>query len=107
MIHEPLAAGRWHQMTVAEQLGNVGSEYERVVRARQNGNKSRQASALGRYLELLDLTIADPRWNAFRKKELLRLREASCQGLMDGSLDFHKYFFQFALFARKNNLSTG
>ena len=59
--HVALAAGRWHTMTLAEQLGNVGSEVSRAVRAKGQGNEGRMNAALGRALELFDLTAADPR----------------------------------------------
>lgn len=101
--HQGLAAGRWFKMTLAEQLGNVGSEYSRALNwARKDAGRFN--SALTRYLELLDLTINDPRWGTNRKKEFLRLREKSCEELIDGGTDqyFQKYFDQFALLARKN-----
>lgn len=98
--HQDLASGRWFEMTLAEQLGNVGSEYGRALNWLHRDPKRFQL-ALMRYLELLDLTINDPRWNVFRKKELLRLREASCEGFIDNTKpDFQKYFYQFALLAR-------
>ena len=101
--HQELAAGRWFQMTLAEQLGNIGSEYGRAVNWAKK-DAGRFNSALIRYLELLDLTINDPRWGANRKKEFLRLREQSCGELVDGEKDknFQKYFDQFAFLARKN-----
>ena len=100
--HQELAAGRWFQMTLAEQLGNVGSEYSRAVNwAKKDAGLFH--GALTRYLELLDLTINDPRWGSNRKKEFLRLREKSCEELIDGGTqNFQKYFDQFALLARKS-----
>lgn len=86
-------------MTIAEQLGNVGSEYSRIIASLKRNDQSRFNSALERYLELLDLTISDPRWNFYRKRELLRLREISCENFPE---DLQKYFDQFALLARKN-----
>jgi hypothetical protein len=86
----------WRRMTLASQLGNVGSEYSRAV-SNKNRNEARFISAQNRYLELLDLTINDPRWNVFRKRELLRLREISAQ---DFPGDLQKYFDQFAFLAR-------
>jgi hypothetical protein len=32
MHHRDLAAGRWWQLSLAEQLGNIGSEVSRAVR---------------------------------------------------------------------------
>lgn len=84
-------------MTIAEQLGNVGSEYSRIISSRKRSDQERFNSALERYLELLDLTINDPRWDFYRKRELLRLREFSCENFPE---DLQKYFDQFALLAR-------
>jgi hypothetical protein len=97
MQHENLANGRWFTMSIAEQLGNVGSEYSRIVSSRKRNNTARFNSALERYLELLDLTINDPRWGFYRKRELLRLREYSCENFPE---NLQKFFDQFALVAR-------
>ncbi len=88
----------WQTLTIAEQLGNIGSEYSRAI-SNRNTNKARFESAKNRFLELLDMTIIDPRWGFYRKKELLRLREISA---VDFPEDLQKYFDQFALMARKN-----
>ncbi|MBI4049578.1 MAG: hypothetical protein HY395_02055 [Candidatus Doudnabacteria bacterium] len=99
MLHKDLADGRWFTMTIAEQLGNVGSEYSRIISSRKRKDNDRFNSALERYLELLDLTISDPRWDFYRKRELLRLREHSCEDFPE---DLQKYFDRFALLARKH-----
>src|SRR5438132_483737 len=90
---------RWFTLTLADQLGNVGSEYSRILVNRKQNNEQMFNSALARFLELLDLTIRDPRWSVFRKRELLRLREISCEDFPD---NLQKYFDQFAMLARKN-----
>jgi len=41
VYHPELANGRWHPMTIAEQLGNVGSEYERALIWKERGDKDR------------------------------------------------------------------
>lgn len=60
--HTSLAAGRWQQFTLAEQLGHVGSEVSRTRKAQ--GDDNRFWSAATRAFELLDLTIEDPRWQS-------------------------------------------
>ena len=101
--HQELAAGRWSTLSLAEQLGNVGSEVSRA-RAVQ-GNAQRFSSAIARALELLDLTIADPRWRT-RLKEILRAREAIGDASLGGKEygitveDLDRYFYYFALAAR-------
>ncbi|MBI2984996.1 MAG: hypothetical protein HYY50_05240 [Candidatus Kerfeldbacteria bacterium] len=102
--HTSLAAGRWQSMTLAEQLGNVGSE---VYRARRWQTKDRASfqNAFERMLELMDLTITDPRWR--RRGELSRVREVLCDYFMGGNSyrtepdSLQAYFDQFAVVARK------
>jgi hypothetical protein len=105
--HPSLASGRWFTMTLAEQLGNVGSEYERARRWKQQGEQVHFEKAVDRMLELLDLTIADQRWQNHRLKELTRLREVICEEFFgetpDSSIgDLRNYFLYFGLLARKD-----
>lgn len=106
--HNNLAGGRWFSFTLAEQLGNVGSEVERAIKWRKQGNKEYFESAYARMLELLDLTIVDQRWEGPRRKELVRVREALCDSFEDGHQleialsDWPKYFLPFAIFARRH-----
>lgn len=62
-------------MSLLEQLANTGSEVERALSWAAKGNAEYSARAFDRALELLDLTIADPK-NRKRLKEITRLREA-------------------------------
>ncbi len=104
--HPTLAAGRWHTLTLAEQLGNVGSEYERAQRWKASNDKARFELAFARMLELLDLTISDVRWKNHRLKELTRLREVICDELWNEEQELHHprdlkdYFLYFAILAR-------
>lgn len=103
--HESLAAGRWYHFSLAEQLGNIGSEVSRAIRAR--GDEKRFEGAVTRALELFDLTISDPRWR-YRLKELTRAREVFCDAILGSkeygtSLeDLDRYFYYFAFAARAN-----
>ncbi|MGI8837553.1 MAG: hypothetical protein ACR2H4_13080 [Pyrinomonadaceae bacterium] len=104
--HPDLAAGRWFTMTLATQLGNVGSEYERALRWKERCDEVRFEHAFARTLELLDLTIADPRWKNHRLKELTRLREVICDELVSEAREFNhpndlrNYFLYFGILAR-------
>ena len=89
--HKTLAEGRWHTFSLAEQLGNIGSEISRAIKAR--GDAQRYENAITRAFELLYLTIQDKRWFG-RLKELTRIREVLC----DEDLD--RYFYYFAYAAR-------
>ena len=73
--HQELAAGRWRLLSLLEQLANTGSEVERALNWAAKGNASYSTLALERALELLGLTIADPK-NKGRLKEMTRVREA-------------------------------
>ena len=104
--HPDLAAGRWFTLSLAVQLGNVGSEYERALRWKEQGDKDRFEHAFARMLELIDLTIADPRWQNHRLKELTRLREVICDELYSEAPEFvhesdlREYFLYFGILAR-------
>jgi hypothetical protein len=74
-LHSELAAGRWRTFTLVEQLANVGSEVERALNWAAKDQVDYSARALERGLELLELTIADPR-HRHRLRELTRMREA-------------------------------
>lgn len=104
MQHADLARGRWHTLTLAEQLGNVGSEFGRALAARTRGDQSRFENSSARFYELIALTVADPRWRGRRRQELARVKEVSGEALygndQTAAASLEKYFFQFALLAR-------
>jgi hypothetical protein len=105
-LHSDLAAGRWHSMSLMDQLGNAGSEVSRALRARESGNVARERSALRRFLELIDLTIADPRLRG-RRRELCRAREVVCDYFVGDNVyrstpeSLDRYFLAFAKAARR------
>ena len=104
MKHFSLASGDWFELTLVEQLGNVGSEVSRALRW-QDRDEKLFGSAVERALELIDLTLRDSRWR-HRLKEVCRVREVLCDaafgsGTYNTSLeDLNRYFTQFALAAR-------
>ena len=104
--HRDLAAGRWGQLSLAEQLANVGSEVGRMRRWRER-DEGLAAGAFDRALELLDLTLADPRWRG-RLSEIARARELLCDaeaggGSYGSTLEgLDRYFLAFAVSARKS-----
>ena len=106
-IHPGLAAGRWLDLTLAEQLGNIGSDVGRALRASANGDSERSQGALDRALELFDLTLADDRW-ATRRKEIARAREVVCDFLLgdneygSSAETLDAYFVAFAIAARRD-----
>ena len=106
--HVELANGRWHSMSLMEQLGNAGSELSRALRARGSGNAARERSALERFLDLIDLTIADPRLRG-RRKEICRVREVVCDFFLGDNVhrstpdSLNRYFMPFAKAARRES----
>jgi hypothetical protein len=103
-IHKELAAGRWRELTFFEQMANVGSEIGRTINWRDK-NEEYSRLAFERGLELLDLTIADPK-NRTGLKELCRVREVLVDYFMYaneyGSSDklWQNYFYGFNYAAR-------
>src|SRR6266581_7870476 len=106
LIHSSLADGRWFTMSIAEQMANVGSEYERALRWKQRGNASYFQAAFERMLELFDLTIEDQRWRNHRLRELCRVREIVRDQLCSDHPqpwsvpDLKDYFLSFGILAR-------
>jgi len=100
-IHRELAAGRWFDLSLMEQLGHVGSEIERTMHWRDRGNTEYGRRAFERALELLDLTIADPKHRS-RLRELTRLREVLCDSFWfdnqyrSSDKSWRRYFLAFA-----------
>ena len=103
-IHKDLAGGGWRKLSLKEQLGNIGSEVLRTMRA-QNKDKEFFWAAVYRALELFDLTLEDPRWKG-RRLEIARSREVFVDAVFGGkeyksSFDgLVRYFDQFAYAAR-------
>jgi hypothetical protein len=105
MYHHDLAEGKWRELTLMEQMGNIGSEVGRAVRWRGR-NEIHFQKAVDRALELFDLTLADPRWRG-RTREIARAREVFCDAAFLGGeyyttlQDMERYFFPFAVAARR------
>ena len=74
IYHKGLTEKKWFAKNIFEQMANVGSEVGRALNWQGKNPKDSQM-AFERALELLDITVADPK-NKSRLKELLRLREA-------------------------------
>ena len=104
-IHKELAKGRWFQLSLCEQLGNIGSEVSRACRWQKKDEKLYQG-AVERTLELFDLTLADSRWKG-RLREIGRLREVFCDAITGGKeykstlKDIERYLFPFAFLSRR------
>lgn len=109
--HAEAAAGRWGRLTLLEQLANVGSEVGRMRRWRERDQRL-TTGAFERALELLDLTLADPRWRT-RLREIARARELLCDAASGGREygtsveELDRYFLAFAVAARAQRALAG
>lgn len=108
MQHKNLASGRWHELSLCEQMGNIGSEVHRALAAKNKKDEKKFESSILRALELIDLTLGDARLKK-RLKELARAREVLCDvayGRGEYEIKFEdvdRYFFDFACAARNKN----
>lgn len=105
--HKELASGRWKELSLVEQMANIGSEVGRAMRWRQKGNADLAKKATFRALELLDLSLGAGH-SYPRLKELARVREALVDDLLGsnefGSSDalWRSYFDHFNYVAAAN-----
>ncbi len=103
-LHKNLATGRWNELSLMEQLGNIGSEVSRAQNWKDKDKKIFNA-AVDRALELFELTLRDQRWRG-RLKEIGRAREVFCDAILGGKEygstleSLNKYFLDFAMAAR-------
>jgi len=93
---------RWKQLSIFDQMGNIGSEASRTLRLKRNGEDFQ--AALIRALDLFEATVELLVQNkSHRTKEVLRARDQFLQALFisdDPSIE--TYFMQFAIAARLN-----
>jgi len=95
---------KWLKLFLIEQMANIGAEIGRAINWKNKDEKMSEAS-FERGLELLDLTINDPK-NKKRLRELLRVRETLadyfCFDNIYGSSDekWNNYFYPFNYAAR-------
>ena len=109
VVHRDMAAGRWQELSLVEQLGHVGSEISRAWRwTGRNPELAREA--LYRALELIDLTLDDARLrrSPARLREIARAREVVVDFFVGSNqyrstgASLQKYFDAFAIAARTN-----
>jgi hypothetical protein len=93
---------RWKQLSIFDQMGNIGSEVGRTLKLKRNGEDFQVA--LIRALDLFDATVEVLVGNkSHRTKEVLRARDQFLQALFiadDPTIE--TYFMQFAIAARIN-----
>jgi len=97
---------RWAQLTLSEQMGNIGSEVGRAINAKRNGKTARMDGAIDRALDLFDATAEF--WaskKSPRTREILRAKEQFLTIFFGDSDEvdaesLEHYFMQFAQMAR-------
>jgi len=106
--HTDLATGRWHTMTLCEQMGNIGSEVSRALSWKQKGNMEQSWRACARALELFVLTQTDSRYSGEQGREIARSKEVFLD-FFAGDNEYHStdhtiqsYFDAFARVARRS-----
>lgn len=105
--HKDLSSGRWGQMSLCEQMANIGSEISRALSWQKKGKEEFCRKAVSRSLELLDLSL-DSAESFPRIKELARLREAvvdyfyGANQFSSSETLWRKYFDHFNYALRKN-----
>jgi len=104
--HKELADGKWAELSLFEQLSNIGSEVSRAFNWKNKGKEKLHLNAVVRALELLDLSL-DSAKSFPRIRELARLREClvdyffgSNQFASSETL-FRSYFDHFTFVLRK------
>lgn len=104
-LHKDLENSRWYSFSFYQQMANIGSEVNRTIGWKKKGNSEYSNLAFERMLELLQLTISDPK-NKTRLKELCRLREVLIDYLWGNNLYQSKevptknYFYAFNYLTR-------
>jgi len=93
---------KWYKMSLKQQMGNIGSEFFKMIVLKNKGDLENSKNSFIKTLELTDLSIRDKRWKD-RLSETLRLREIIC-GLFFDIKEYNiltdnlkKYFINFSL----------
>ena len=103
--HQAMANGKWQQMSLAEQMANIGSEVFRAIKSKSKKDDESAELAFERALELFDLTLQDKK-NHTRFIEIARAREAFVDFFKYGNQykqsdeSVNSYFFNFNYLAR-------
>lgn len=97
----------WAKLNIFEQMGNIGSEVGRSIKAWQLGDESRFNGALARALDLFEATIDTLiGQRSGRVREVLIAREQFLNLFFGHAPDgdeqkIERYFMQYAMAARR------
>lgn len=103
-FHGSLKKSKWQGLSLMEQMANIGSEVSRTINWKSKCKDDAELSFI-RAIELLDLTIGDPK-NAVRLKEVTRTKELFADWYFGNKLyqttekEWRDYFMNFAIASR-------
>lgn len=105
MSNYTIDRARWAKMNIFQQMGNIGAEVGRTIKARRRGDDERFNGALTRSLDLFDATteiLAQEK--SPRLGEVLRSRDQFLALFFDNKFTdadkIEKYFTEFAIAGR-------
>jgi hypothetical protein len=100
---------KWFARSLADQLGNIGSEVDRYISLTKRNQNENALNAIYRAIDLLDLSKQNPNLSSAQRREIAITKEALTDCVLSdnsygNSLEyFSKYFMQFAMVARKRH----
>lgn len=77
-FHKSLTSDLWNAKATDFQILSIGAELGRAKNHIKNKNIPEVKNSLARALELIDLTVEDPKWGK-KFREFLRFREMTAQ----------------------------
>lgn len=102
--HKALAESGWNKLSLVEQMANIGAEVGRALKWRDR-KPDYALSSFYRSLELLSLSLADPK-NRGRLKEMARIKEVWADFFFGDNVYhsdaafFERYFYAFGYAAQ-------
>jgi hypothetical protein len=107
-MNKPIDRERWAQLNIFQQMGNIGSEAGRAIKAKREGKEDRLQGAIERALDLFSATAQDlvNKHQPHRLKEVLRSRDEFLKLFYDDKFtdanadSIERYFTHFAIASR-------
>lgn len=98
---------KWNKMSLAQKLGNIGSEVARAIYWQDKGESKEFDFCYHNILAMLNSTINGLQDQPLKRKELLLLKEVLVsyfekRGFQKSKEALKNYFLPFALLATKN-----
>lgn len=98
---------KWASMTIFDQMGNIGSEVGRSIKAQKSDDQQAFEAAVTRAIDLFDATIEDLLVKKSQRiREVLRAKDQYLTSIygtnrpLDATDSIERYFTQYAIAAR-------